>query len=120
MKKTNEKRYVVFVSLTGDQQIKCYDLDLNSGTLELRSTSNAHGPAGALYLHPSEKVMLIAHVESVKATVKKNRIHDKFKLSVLSDLIRKDVSSEAEPNLVLCLVRLVDSSIGTPTTKLPL
>ena len=64
MKKTNEKRYVVFVSLTGDQQIKCYDLDLNSGTLELRSTSNAHGPAGALYLHPSEKVMLIAHVES--------------------------------------------------------
>ena len=64
MKKTNEKRYVVFVSLTGDQQIKCYDLDLNSGTLELRSTSNAHGPAGALYLHPSGKVMLIAHVES--------------------------------------------------------
>ena len=39
---------------------------------------------------------------------------------MLSDLIRKDVSSEAEPNLVLCLVRLVDSSIGTPTTKLPL
>ncbi len=64
MKKTNGNRCVVFVSLTGDQQIKCYDLDLNSGALELRSTSNAHGPSGALYLHPSGKVMLVAHVES--------------------------------------------------------
>ena len=36
---------------------------------------------------------------------------------MLSDLIRKDVRSEAEPNLVLCLVKLVDSSIGTPATK---
>ena len=36
---------------------------------------------------------------------------------MLSDLIRKDVCSEAEPNLVLCLVKLVDSLIGTPATK---
>ena len=61
---TNNNRCVVFVSLTGDQQIRCYDLDLNSGTLQLRSTSNAHGPSGALCLHPTGQVMLVAHVES--------------------------------------------------------
>ena len=44
----NHNRYVVFVSLTGDQQIKCYDLDLNSGALELQAISDAHGPSGAL------------------------------------------------------------------------
>ncbi|MBV7339930.1 lactonase family protein [Chloroflexi bacterium TSY] len=55
---------VVFVSLTGDEQIKLYDLDPQSGALQLRSTSNAHGPSGALYLHPSGNVMLVAHVES--------------------------------------------------------
>ena len=60
----NNNRYVVFVSLTGDQQIKCYDLDLNSGVLELQATSDAHGPSGALYLHPSGKVILAAHVGS--------------------------------------------------------
>ena len=60
----HNNRYVVFVSLTGDQQIKCYDLDLNSGTLELQVTSDAHGPSGALCLHPSGKVILVAHVES--------------------------------------------------------
>lgn len=61
---TIDKRCVVFVSLTGDEQIKLYDLDLNSGTLQLRATSNAHGPSGALCLHPNGNVMLVAHVGS--------------------------------------------------------
>ena len=64
MTEINNGRCVVFVSLTGDEQIKLYDLDLGSGALQLRSTSNAHGPSGALCLHPSGKVMLAAHVES--------------------------------------------------------
>ena len=55
---------VVFVSLTGDEQIKCYSLDLESGALDLRATSPAHGPSGALCLHPSGKIMYDAHVES--------------------------------------------------------
>ncbi len=53
---------VVFVALTGDEQIKLYDLDLASGALQLRTTSNAYGPVGALCLHPSGKIMLAAHV----------------------------------------------------------
>ena len=61
---TNNSRCVVFVSLTGDEQIKLYDLDPNSGALQLRSTSSAHGPSGALCLHPSGKAILVAHVES--------------------------------------------------------
>jgi 6-phosphogluconolactonase len=62
--KTDNNRSVVFVSLTGDEQIKLYDLDPNSGGLKLRTTSNAHGPSGALCLHPSGDAMLVAHVES--------------------------------------------------------
>ena len=64
MMETDNNRCFVFVSLTEDEQIKCYDLDLDSGALHLRSTSNAHGPSGALCLHPSGKVMLDAHVGS--------------------------------------------------------
>ncbi|MCZ6633221.1 MAG: beta-propeller fold lactonase family protein [bacterium] len=60
----NPDRCVVFVSLTGDEQIQCYSLDPDSGALNLQSTSNAHGPSGALYLHPSKNVMFTAHVES--------------------------------------------------------
>lgn len=54
---------VVFVSLTGDEQIRLYDID-SSGTLTLRATSDAHGPTGALDLHPSGKVLYSAHVGS--------------------------------------------------------
>lgn len=54
----------LFVSLTGDEQIKRYDLNTNSGALRLRSVSNAHGPSGALYLHPNGNVMYVAHVGS--------------------------------------------------------
>ena len=57
-------RSIVLVSLTGDEQIKLYDLDLASGALQLRSTGDAHGPSGALCLHPSGTVLLTAHVES--------------------------------------------------------
>lgn len=58
------RRPVVFVSLTGDEQIKLYDLDPESGALTLRTTSNAQGPSGALYLHPNGKVLYDAHVLS--------------------------------------------------------
>jgi 6-phosphogluconolactonase len=64
MKEPNHHQSVLFVSLTGDEQIKLYDLDPQSGALQLRSVSNAHGPSGALWLHPSGKVLLVAHVES--------------------------------------------------------
>ncbi|MEZ4730427.1 MAG: beta-propeller fold lactonase family protein [Caldilineaceae bacterium] len=55
---------VLFVSLTGDETIKLYDLDAASGALHLRTVSNAHGPSGALWLHPNGKVLYDAHVES--------------------------------------------------------
>jgi 6-phosphogluconolactonase len=55
---------VVFVSLTGDEQIKLYNLNASDGSLELRATSDAHGPTGALLLHPSKDVLYSAHVES--------------------------------------------------------
>ena len=61
---TDKNRCVVFVSLTGDEQIKCYDMNPNSGALQLRSTSNAHGPSGALCLHPSGEIMYDGHVGS--------------------------------------------------------
>ena len=57
-------RSVVFVSLTGDEQVKVYDQDRKSGALTLRSTSDAHGPSGALCLHPAGNLMYNAHVES--------------------------------------------------------
>ena len=49
---TAQAQPVLFVSLTGDEAIKLYDLDAQSGALELRATSPAHGPSGALFLHP--------------------------------------------------------------------
>ena len=55
---------VVFVSLTGDEEIKVYDLDQSSGALRLRTTNPAHGPSGALFLHPTLDVLYDAHVES--------------------------------------------------------
>jgi 6-phosphogluconolactonase len=59
-----QHRNGLFVSLTGDEQIKLYDLDQPSGALHLRATSNAHGPSGALWLHPNGNVLYDAHVES--------------------------------------------------------
>ncbi len=64
MPKPNQKRTVLFVSLTGDEQIKLYDLDAESGVLHLRTVSHAHGPSGALCLHPNGKVLYDAHVLS--------------------------------------------------------
>ena len=92
MMESNNRRCVLFVSLTGDQQIKCYDIDPNSGALQLRSTSNAHGPSGALCLHPSEKVMSVAHVESTTLA--------SFRLDADSDELK--------------LINRVDTSIGIP------
>ena len=57
-------RTVVFVSLTGDEQVKAYDQNRETGALTLRSTSDAHGPSGALCLHPAGNLMYNAHVES--------------------------------------------------------
>ena len=55
---------VVFVSLTGDEEIKVYDLDSSSGALRLRTTNPAHGPSGALFLHTTLDILYDAHVES--------------------------------------------------------
>ena len=57
MAQSDQKRPVLLVSLTGDEQIKLYDLDPQSGGLSLRAVSNAHGPSGALCLHPNGKVL---------------------------------------------------------------
>lgn len=62
MTQPTQRPTVVFVSLTGDQQIKLYDLDPLSGALTLRTVSNAHGPSGALYLHPNGNVLYDGHV----------------------------------------------------------
>ena len=61
---TARERPVVLVSLTGDEAIKLYDLDPQSGALALRATSPAHGPSGALFLHPAHPVLYDAHVEA--------------------------------------------------------
>lgn len=55
---------VVFVSLAGDELIKLFDLNASDGTLELKAVSDAHGPTGALVLHPVKDVIYSAHVES--------------------------------------------------------
>ncbi|MDA0337575.1 MAG: beta-propeller fold lactonase family protein [bacterium] len=57
-------RCLVFVALTGDEQIKTYSLDLDSGALALRTTSEAHGPIGSLHLHRNSGIMYGAHVGS--------------------------------------------------------
>ena len=62
MTQPTQRPTVVFVSLTGDQQIKLYDLAPQTGALTLRTVSNAHGPSGALYLHPNGKVLYDGHV----------------------------------------------------------
>lgn len=64
MTTSNQKRAVLFASLTGDEEIKLYDLDQKSGALQLRTVSNAHGPSGALCLHPNRRVLYDAHVLS--------------------------------------------------------
>ncbi len=64
MTESTAPRPVLFVSLTGDEQIKLYDLDPHNGALQLRATSNAHGPSGALCLHPNGKVLYDGHVLS--------------------------------------------------------
>ena len=85
-------RSIVLVSLTGDEQIRLYDLDPASGALQLRSTGEAHGPSGALFLHPSGSVLLTAHVES----------------TTLASLRFDAASGE------LTLINTVDTEIGTP------
>ena len=85
-------RPVVFVSLTGDEQIKVYDQDRETGSLTLRSTSDAHGPSGALCLHPSGNLMYDAHVESTTLAA--------FRLDTASG--------------ELALINKVDTGIGIP------
>src|SRR2546423_14741722 len=92
MTEPNHRQPVVFVSLTGDEQIKLYDLDLSSGALHLRTTSNAHGPSGALCLHPNGKVLYDAHV-----------------LSTTLASFRFDANSGA-----LALINKVDTGIEVP------
>ncbi len=54
----------IFVSLTGDESIKLFDIDSESGALTLRATSSAHGPTGPLFLHPNKDKLFAAHVGS--------------------------------------------------------
>ena len=58
----HESNLLLLVSLTGDETIKLYDLEPTTGALTLRTESNAHGPSGALYLHPNGRVLYDAHV----------------------------------------------------------
>ncbi len=83
---------VLFVSLTADEAIKLYDIDTESGALDLRATSNAHGPTGALFLHPDMDKLLLAHVGS----------------STLASLSLDRASGE------MTLINKVDTGIGTP------
>jgi 6-phosphogluconolactonase len=85
-------RSVVFVSLTGDEQVKVYDQDRETGSLTLRAASDAHGPSGALCLHPSGNLMYDAHVESTTLAA-----------------FRLDTGSGE-----LALINKVDTGIGIP------
>ena len=59
-----DTRYFVFVALTGDEEIKAYAMDPETGSLELSTTSAAHGSIGALSRHPSVDVIYGGHVMS--------------------------------------------------------
>jgi 6-phosphogluconolactonase len=59
---TQGSHCLVFVALTGDRQIKAYSMDLDTGSLELRTTSDAHGDIGSLHLHRASGRMYGAHV----------------------------------------------------------
>ena len=87
-----ENRVFIFVSLTGDEQIKVYDQDPETGSLNLCSINNAHGPSGALCLHPSHKFVYDAHVESTSLA--------SFKLNCGSG--------------ELSLINKIDTDIGIP------
>ena len=89
---TAQDQPVVFVSLTGDEAIKLYDLDPQSGALDLRATSPAHGPSGALVLHPSRPVLYDGHVGD----------------STLASFHLDTASGE------LTLINKVDTSLDTP------
>lgn len=92
MTASNPGRPVVFVSLTGDEQIRCYDMNPDSGDLTLSATSDAHGPSGALCLHPTRPVMYDAHV-----------------LSTTLAALALDTATGA-----LTLINKVDTGIGVP------
>ena len=83
---------VLFVSLTADEAIKLFDIDADSGALNLRATSNAHGPTGPLFLHPDKDKLLLAHVGS----------------STLACLNLDRASGE------MTLINKVDTGFGTP------
>ena len=63
---TQTFRYFVFVALTGDEQIRAYGMDPQTGALELSATSAAHGPIGSLNLHPCGDIVHGAHVGSTE------------------------------------------------------
>ena len=70
---SNDQQPILFVSLTGDEAISVYNIS-SDGALSLRSTNPAHGPSGALCLHPNLNIVYDAHVESTTlASFKINR-----------------------------------------------
>ena len=65
---TDVPRYFVFVALTGDEQIKAYHMDRETGALELSTTSAAHGPIGALNLHPCGDIAETSQIDRNNGT----------------------------------------------------
>jgi 6-phosphogluconolactonase (cycloisomerase 2 family) len=54
------------VSGPADEEIKAYSMDLDTGGLELRTTSKAHGPIGSLHLHRASGIVYGAQVLSTE------------------------------------------------------
>lgn len=54
------------VSGPADEEIKAYSMDLDTGGLELRTTSKAHGPIGWLHLHRASGIVYGAQVLSTE------------------------------------------------------
>ena len=59
-------RCFVFVAVTGDEEIKAYSMDLDTGDLELRTASKSHGPIGSLFLHRASGIVYGAQVMSTE------------------------------------------------------
>ena len=63
-----DKRCVLFVAQTVDELISIYDIDPETGALELLANNDSHGPVGPLCLHPSGEVLLAANAGSSALT----------------------------------------------------
>ena len=60
----NNQRCILFVAQTDDERISIFEIDSETGGLNLLSENDAFGGVGPLFLHPSGKIVLAAHVKS--------------------------------------------------------